>query len=379
VTTRRSSGQASTEYVSVLLVVGLFLMLAATAAVAVPGVGERVVATVRTGICIVGGDVCRPADAAAAGLDPCVTGERSRRHDTTLDIAVVRLGGGGEWQLALQSDGAATVSHLSQSEAGGTVGVGLTFSPAGLEAGGNAALTARFRSGRAWRFPDAASAAAFLEGAQRNSLEPWAREPDVRWDGLGAGGEADLSAALAGLATAGISATAEGAVGLRREGARRTLTVDLGTHGPAIDIDLPGFPGGPGAGTAMLAEVTWEHGRALALALRTAQATEGRLEETTARVDLRDPVHRALAERLLRPGDSREAVRALARRAASHGVVERAGYTTTERRRGINVAGRLGVALGLSHERVTAERRLVDAIASVRGGPAQRRFDCLGV
>ena len=39
----------------------------------------------------------------------------------------------------------------------------------------------------------------------------------------------------------------------------------------------------------------------------------------------------------------------------------------------------IGVALGLSHERVTAERRLVDAVAWVRGGPPQRRFDCLGV
>jgi hypothetical protein len=43
------------------------------------------------------------------------------------------------------------------------------------------------------------------------------------------------------------------------------------------------------------------------------------------------------------------------------------------------VAGRLGVALGLSHEQITAERRLVDAAASVRGGPPQRRFDCLGI
>ena len=53
-------------------------------------------------------------------------------------------------------------------------------------------------------------------------------------------------------------------------------------------------------------------------------------------------------------------------------------YALTEDRKGSDVAGRLGVALGLSHHRVTGEKRLVDAITWVRGGPAQRRFDCLG-
>ena len=51
----------------------------------------------------------------------------------------------------------------------------------------------------------------------------------------------------------------------------------------------------------------------------------------------------------------------------------------TRERHGFSVGGRLGVALGLAHERVTEERRLVDAIAWVNGGPPQRRFDCLGV
>jgi hypothetical protein len=72
-------------------------------------------------------------------------------------------------------------------------------------------------------------------------------------------------------------------------------------------------------------------------------------------------------------------LRALVRRIATHGIVERTGYARSEQRRRFSVSGRLGVALGLSHERVTAERRLVDAIAWIRGGPPQRRFDCLGV
>ena len=60
-------------------------------------------------------------------------------------------------------------------------------------------------------------------------------------------------------------------------------------------------------------------------------------------------------------------------------MVERDGYSVAERRRGFSVAGRLGVALGLEHHRITSERRLVDAVAWIRGGRPQRRFDCIGV
>ena len=101
--------------------------------------GAKVVETIRTGLCIVGGDICRPADAAAAGLAPCLTGERWQRQDTTLDIAVVRLGGHGEWQLALRSDGSATVTRLQGNEGGVTAGAGVTFSPLGRRGEGRAA------------------------------------------------------------------------------------------------------------------------------------------------------------------------------------------------------------------------------------------------
>ena len=110
-------GQASTEYVAILLVVGVLLAVSAVA-VAVPGVGER--SRRRSD---------RPvhrrrrrvphSDAVAAGLAPCVTSERSKRQDTTVDLAVVRLGGHGEWQIALRSDGQAIVTRLEENELAG--------------------------------------------------------------------------------------------------------------------------------------------------------------------------------------------------------------------------------------------------------------------
>jgi hypothetical protein len=370
----RTRGQASTEYVAILLVVATLL---AVAAIAVPGVGERVVATVRTGICIVGGDLCRTADATAAGLDPCVTSARSRRDETTVDIAIVRFGGNGEWQVALRSDGSAEVTRLDETEAGGTIGIGVTFSPAGLSAGASAAFVAGYRGGRAWRFPDARAALAFLDDA---GDEP-ARPSDVRWRALTGRGSAEAGVALGELARAGVDLATGNAIGLRSDGARRTLTLDLAVEAPRFSTGLLGLDGGgAGASGSWIVDLSWEHGALRELALRSASGDGERTEEWTARLDLRDPGNRALAARLLRPGSPAFGdLRALAARIRSHGTIERHGWRTEERSRGFSVAGRLGVALGLSHHEIAAERRLTDAVAWVRGGPAQRRFDCLGV
>ena len=373
-------GQAASEYVAILLVVVAALTGAATLAVAVPGVGERVVTTVRTGLCIVGGDVCRSSDAIAAGLKPCVTSQRSRRQETTVDIAVVRLGGHGEWQLALRSDGQAVVTRLEENELGGTVGVGLTFSPAGVDAAASATLVAGYRGGRAWRFPDARSAGAFLAAATRDASARAARAPNVRWHAINGQADGEASVAIADLARAGISTGASDAIGLRSEGARRTLTLDLRLDDPLLSGILHGLAPSAGTQRSWVADVSWEGGQARELALRAATGRAGRQEEYSARLDLRDAGNRAAAERLLQPSTSTPAdLAALAERMRTHGVIEQAAYSVSEERRGFTVAGKLGLALGLAHHRITAERRLVDAIASIRGGPLQRRFDCTGV
>ncbi len=370
---REPAGQAAAEYTALLLVVAVLL---AVAAVAVPGIGERVVAAVRAGICIVGGDVCRGSDAAAAGLEPCVTSARSRREDTALEIAVVRVGEQGEWQLALRSDGQAVVTRIAENQIGGTAGVGVSFSPAGVEAGAGATLVARFTGGRAWRFPDARSAAAFLDRATGGSAPG---DPDVVWHAVGGRAEATVGAAIADLAEAGIDAGGGNAIGVRADGARRTLTLDFEVDDPRFTADLPGFSTGSDRRRAWVADVSWEGGAARELALRTATGGDERLEEFTARLDLREPGNRAVAERLLRPGVSTPAdLRALSERIRTHGVVEHAAYAVAERARGFSVGAKLGVALGLEHHTITSERRLVDAVAWIRGGPPQRRFDCLG-
>ena len=364
---RDERGQATVEYAGAVLLVAL--VLGAGPAVAPGGIADRVAGAVRTGLCIAGGDVCRPADAAAAGLAPCTTRERFRRQETTVDVAVVRFGGEGEWQLALRSDGSATVTRLAGADGGAGVGIGLSFSPAHVQAQATALLVARYRGGKQWRFPDERSAAAFLEAAVRDGDVSAARRPDVTWHAAGAGVDGEVALAVAQLATAGLAASAGSVLGVRTEGERRTLTVAVDRDGPHVFGSLPGMPAGDSGPASLLAEVTWAGGDLRELVLRTG----GAAVEYAARLDLRVPADRAAAAAALRGSP-----RALAERLAAAGVLERDVYALTEDRKGFDVAGRLGVALGLSHHRVTGEKRLVDAITWVRGGPAQRRFDCLG-
>jgi hypothetical protein len=371
---RHDAGQATAEYVAILAIV--VLLLAGGAATASPAVGEKVVETVRTGLCIVGGDVCRPADAAAAGLAPCLTGERWQRQDTTLDIAVVRLGGHGAWQLAVQSDGRATVTRLEETEGGLTAGAGVTFSPLGVEAEVEGALTLGYRGGRAWRFASAREAAAFLARAERDAGWREARPPAVRWRALTAGADGEAAAAFRDLAHAGLRVGSDAAVGLRTEEARRTLTLEADRRDLALFGELPGFRGAGGSGGSASAELTWEGGVLRELAIRTATGDAERIDEYVARLPLDDAADRAVAQAVLRPGSA--GLDALAAHVAREGVLEHAAYALSERRTGLSVSGRLGVALGIEHERITGERRLVDATTVVRGGPPQKRFDCLG-
>jgi hypothetical protein len=374
VTRRRTdSGQATLEYVALLAL--LAAILAGAVALTSPALGSSVIATIRTGLCIVGGDVCRAADAAAAGLEPCLTDERWQRQDTTLDIAVVRIGAQGEWQLAVRSDGTATVTRLEGTDGGVTAGAGVTFSPLGVDAAVSGAMTLGYRGGEAWSFADARSAAAFLARARSDADAKAARPPTVRWHGLGAEAGGEAAVAVADLASAGLDVGADATLGLRTEGARRTLALAVGRSDLRLFADLPGFPAAAGATGEAVAEVTWVGGRAEELVLRTARAAGDRREEYTARLPLTDPAARAAAEAALRPGGGGMA--ALAAQIARAGVLEHATYRVQERRRGISVSGRLGVALGFEHERVSGERRLTGATTIVRGGPPQRRLDCV--
>ncbi len=157
------SGQGTTEYVGLLALVAAAL-LSAGAVVGLDDVGASVVKTVRTGICIVGGDICRRSDAEAAGLEPCTVSDRSQGGGATVSIAWVRAGDKHGWTVATRSDGSVVVTRTVGRSAGAGAGLGIEASPFGLELGVEGKADFTTMAGAAWEFPDAARPARFLAG-----------------------------------------------------------------------------------------------------------------------------------------------------------------------------------------------------------------------
>src|SRR5262245_5725264 len=110
-------GQASAEYVGVLALAALAFVTAG-ATVGLTEVPAAVGSTVRTGICLVAGDICRDADARAAGLTPCTTRDRSDGGGATFSVGWLRLGGADGLLVAHRSDGSVVVTQSKETRAG---------------------------------------------------------------------------------------------------------------------------------------------------------------------------------------------------------------------------------------------------------------------
>jgi hypothetical protein len=379
-------GQASSEYVALLALVAVVLA-GAGAATGLDGVPVRVVHALRTALCIVGGDVCRAADARAAGLAPCVVGERETGGGVTLTIVSLRLGEAGEWAVAERSDGSVLVTRSEDARAG--AGGGLGFELGSLEVGLSGSADFVVGGGAVWELPSAAAAGRFLADV-RAGRDPGVR-PTWRYGRVGDQLSGRIGVDALGFELTGVEATATAAAGARVGRGETTLYVDVGIDlfGP-LDV-LPGAtpalrgtttgPAGVRAAPVLVA-LTRDAGGLREIAFRRVEVHGSRIVETAGRLDLRDPANRAAAEPLLRrrlpwpPSVARD-LRAVVRRTAQAGTVERATYVVSDRSRELGAALRLGVELGLESATVDVERRLVAASAWTRGSPERRREDCL--
>ena len=81
------------------------------------GCRREVARVVRTGVCIVAGDVCRASDAAAAGLRPCTLSDERRGGGLAVTILSVRIGGEHQWLVARRSDGSVAVTKVARDDA----------------------------------------------------------------------------------------------------------------------------------------------------------------------------------------------------------------------------------------------------------------------
>jgi len=382
---RSRDGQAAADYAAVLLVV--VAVLAVGAAVAVPGVGERVVAGVRTGICIVGGDVCRDSDARAAGLSPCVTSARETGRETAVTVLSMRVGEDGRWSVAVQSDGSAIVTRTDGRSLGATGGLKFEYTPIGLDVGVDGNVGVVRRSASSWRFRDLAAARRFLYRAL--GPEPFSIdgiEPDERWQAFGASSEATIGGSISvepgtenisveGEVAGGGGASAEGLVGKRTGGGRTTWFFENRLEDPHVYASLPTWESSAGASREAMIEYTTDAAGPRELVIRSARSGGERIEEVTARLDLRDPDTRArVADG---PPWPPAAVRGLARLAMERGVVERQVYAVDDRSSDFGLAGKVGLAIGVEHTRVDVRSRLADAEVWIAGSGPRRREDCL--
>jgi hypothetical protein len=376
---RDQAGQTTAEYAALLALVGA--ALAGTGAVVgLGGVAPAVAEGVRTGICIVGGDVCRASDAAAAGLSPCTVAEHTRGEGLAFTVASLRLGSDDEWTAARRSDGSVVITQARTREVGGAVGLGLEASPLGLDVGAGGKVDYAFGSGRAWEFADAAAAVRFLRSEDRGDAEPTWRFGDA-----GAVLAAEADAGAGGLELAQVESTAGAAAGVRA--GRGMTTYYIRTRADVFDAraSVPGvrghFDGPPSRGA--IVELTRDAAALRELAFRTAGpgVREGQVVETVARLDLRDPANLAAAESLLArrlpwpPAVARD-LRALVLRAASKGVVERAVYDVRDGSEQLKLAAKFGLALGIEGHEVRIDRRLVAASAWTHGSRERGRSDC---
>jgi hypothetical protein len=244
------------------------------------------------------------------------------------------------------------------------------------------------RGGSAWELPSTAAAARFLAAVRAG--EPPGSEPAWRFGDAGEVLEASAGIDALGIEVTGLEASAAAAAGARAGRGRTTLYVHAGLEaGRALDR-LPGAappprgtsaaPGGGRTGPLLLA-LTRDAGGLREIAFRRVDTRPGELVETSGRLDLRDPANRAAAEPLLArrlpwPAGVARDLRAVIRRTAQAGTVERAVYAIRDRSRRIDAAVRLGAELGLEADTVDVEHALRSASAWTAGSPERHREDC---
>jgi hypothetical protein len=404
-----AAGQASLEYIGLLALVAAALAVAAPAA-GLAGVPAQLTRIVRTGICIVGGDVCRAADAAAAGLHPCTLSDERRGGGLAVTVLSVRIGGDHQWLVARRSDGSVAVTKVARDDAGASGGLGYELGP--LKAGVEAQAGLRVASGIGWEFPDAATARRFLAAAHYGLSPAIRRWPAAwrsgeaalavsGWAGLGVVATGENGAARGGASSdggamrgdssgasveapaGGIEVAAESALGARVARGSTTLYLRAETEGPrttgVFDGLLEAGPRGP-----VVAEYTRDRNgpRELAFRVSAPGAREGQVVETVARLDLRVPANRAVAANLLRhrapwPPSVAGALREAIRQAVRTGTVERSVYAVEDDSQSLELAARVGAEVGVEAGYSKVDRRLVEASAWTAGSQERAREDCI--
>jgi hypothetical protein len=391
------SGQASSDYIAILLVCACVLGAGGGVAAAAGGSGMAgaVSAQFARAICRVTGGDCE------RDRIPCVTSIRARVDDLSGVVAIIRLSGGRTLLRERRSDGMELITLAERGGLGIEVGAGAEAGVGGGAIGDSLAgsISGRVTRGRAWLRPAGAQAQALVD---RIGSPP---APDFTWGEKGMESRAEGRYHLAGL-----SLDAEDAFGARRDTrtGERTFTIrrrnelagDLARLGTgaeaggrhveryAVTVDRSGRPV-----DLVVTDTVRYHGgvalpgplKAVAMALGAPALRRGRIVETETHLDLTDADNletaRAFIEAVrsskLRLGAAVAVSEALSRRLESHGVRQRRVYLLDVRHTGARGRVGAGVSIGLRGERSEESARLVEAAVRGLDGNWRRRDDCL--
>jgi hypothetical protein len=265
------------------------------------------------------------------------------------------------------------VTKSKESRAGAGAGIGFEATPLGVDVGLYGALDFTITRGAAWEFPDAAAAARFLAGA-RDVPPTW------KFGAMGGDISGEVSAALKGIRFAGVHAGVGMAAGARYGRGQTTLYL-RGHLATGATVWAPGSHTGltgPGGDVMIELTVVGDDVRELAFRTASSRADGSQVIDTVARLDLRDPRHRAAARSVLETGvPAPPRLLALMRYAVQHGTVERSVYDVRDSSSSFALAVKLVAELGLEDKNVEVERRLIAASAWTNGSQERLRADCV--
>ena len=357
-------GQAAPEYIAMLGVVAILLLTGA--AVARPDIARAAVANLRTALCVVGGDVCRGSEAAAAGLEPCVVSSDSRSRRTGLTVLFLRGGDETATLVERRSDGSVAVMETGGKDLGANAALNVSLGPVGrIDAGGR--VTLKWRSGKVWELADEASLHRLMRSGGLHRTAPTATYVNG-----GAAFDAEVAGSLLGAALPLDEGSVGDTIGRRIGPEGTTWFLEASVLAPRL---LGSVAGGARAWTL---EVTERDGSARELVVRGVRGGDV-VEELSARLDLRDPGNRAVARDLLGlrpPWTPAELMRiaTIGRHMLSVGTVERRVYRErTVRDRDWRLS--VGPA-GFDHVKEARRRDLVAATIHGADGRVTHRYDC---
>jgi hypothetical protein len=421
---RSDRGQATVDYVALLGLVALVLA-AGVGAVAVSGVGERLLYALRQGLCAVGGVLCPPPP------EPCVVKRDAQRDNGSVSVGVVRLGEDQALIVERLSNGKVAVTLIGGGHAGAEVGIGAGGSigtggealGAGAEA--RAAVIARLGDGREWILPDEAAAKRLIDQLGRDETIPLldgpaeaiddlfgggedVRKPDVEWDEGGTGGDAAGEADV-GPATVSARVATGVSVGIRTDHrtGRRTYYLRLdAASSAALSAKLLGASGA-GAGATSIAVTFDRHGKPVELLATASRQLEGGLQlppglaagkllaravahggtggrlEVEGRLDLRAPANAEATKRLLDalghpddPGGLGRAVAGMGERLVNGARLDARLYGMTSDTYGGSARAKVVVGVGANLEHRMEQSTLLGAWERPPDGAWTDRHDC---